>query len=105
MKNNKQELTAGDSSTNIQGYSVTVNQSGLNYSDVKSIALDVFNANFLELSENAKDTAVQRAEELVNQFLIKIEKEAPHLAYKVQEPDIQYALICEASLLIYKSHN
>jgi hypothetical protein len=93
MKNNKQELTAGDSSTNIQGYSVTVNQSGLNYSDVKSIALDVFNANFLELSENAKVTAVQRAEELVNQFLIKIEKESPHLAYKVQEPDIQYALI------------
>jgi hypothetical protein len=93
MKNNKQEITAGDSSTNIQGYTVTVNQTGLTYSDVKGIAIDVFKANFLELSEVAKATALKRAEELVNNFLRKIENEAPDLANKVQYPDVQFALI------------
>jgi hypothetical protein len=93
MKKNKQEITAGDSSTNIQGYSVTVNQNGLTYSDVKHIAIDVFKANFLELSEDAKATAVQRAEELVENFLANIEKEFSTLAHKVQEPDIQYAIV------------
>ncbi|MCF2649678.1 LPO_1073/Vpar_1526 family protein [Niallia circulans] len=94
MISNKKEIKAGDSSTNIQGEKVIVHQhNGLGYTEVKQVALDVFKNNFYELSESANKVAVERAEQLVDRFLSKIEKESPDEMEKIQNPDVQYSVI------------
>lgn len=89
----KQDINAGNDSTNIQGRKVIVYNQGLGYDQVRQIALDVFKANFYELSETAKATAIERAEELVNNLLSKLQNEAPETIDKFQYPDVQYAVI------------
>lgn len=82
---------AGDKSTNIQAGNITVSV-GASVSEVRAIALDVFRANFIELSGNAKDVARKRAEEITEDFLRNLQKQhAPGLA-QAQEPDFQHAL-------------
>ncbi len=88
-KNLKQE--GGKDSTNLQGQNVVINN-GINYSDAKEIALDVFKSNFLELSQTAAFVAKQRAEELVDEFLKKVVEKDPTKIDKIQDPDIQYAI-------------
>jgi len=91
MTNNKQTQKSGAHSTNVQVD--TVNNYGISYVDVREIALQTFKDNFYELSESAKKIALERAEELISSFLDKLEKESPSLINKIQEPDIQYAVI------------
>ncbi|MDQ6469482.1 hypothetical protein RB619_02420 [Flavobacterium sp. LHD-80] len=88
-KNLKQE--GGTDSTNLQGQNVVINN-GINYSDAREIALDVFKSNFLELSQSASLIAKQRAEELVDEFLKRIMEKDPEKINKIQDPDIQYAI-------------
>ncbi|CAH1054027.1 LPO_1073/Vpar_1526 family protein [Paenibacillus pseudetheri] len=92
MLGDKKEITAGDNSTNIQGKTVTI-YNGISYMDAREIALQTFKDNFYELSEVAKNTALERAEYLINRFLEKLQKESPELIRKIIEPDIQYAVI------------
>lgn len=94
MIGKRKEINAGDNSTNIQSEKVIVHQNnGLGYNEVKQIALDVFKSNFYELSDIANKVAVERAEQLVDKFLSKIEKESPDRIEKIQNPDVQYSLI------------
>lgn len=81
----------GESSTNLQGQNVTINN-GITYTDAKEIALDVFKSNFLELSQTAAITAKARAEELVDDFLKKLEVTDPSKIDMIQDPDMQYAI-------------
>jgi hypothetical protein len=90
-KNSKQNQESGNNSTNLQGQSVVVNQ-GISYSDAKEIAIDVFKSNFLELSKQASETAVARAEELVDSFVEKLEERSPESVESVKTPGLQYAL-------------
>jgi len=93
----RKEIQAGDESTNIQdSENVTVTNThnyGVTYADARQIALDVFKANFYELSEAAKATAVERAEQLVNNLMAKIQSQAPESISKIQYPDVQYAVV------------
>jgi hypothetical protein len=87
----KQTQQAGDKSTNIQADKITISY-GVSVSEVREIALDVFRANFIELSGEAKDIAAKRAEEVTETFLKKLqEQHAPGLG-QAQEPDFQHAL-------------
>ena len=53
-----QEQTASDGSTAFQaGGDIVITSTGLTYTEVKEVALDVFRANFYQLSGIAKDTA------------------------------------------------
>lgn len=88
-RNQKQE--GGDSSTNLQGQTIVVHQ-GISYADAKEIALDVYRANFIQLSQVASDTAKSRAEEITEGFLSKLQKEHPVGFEKANDPDFQYAL-------------
>lgn len=88
-KNLKQE--GGEKSTNLQGQNVNV-YNGISYSDARDIALDVFKANFLELSQNAATLAKERAEHLVDEFLNKMGESKPNKIDRIQDPDMQYAL-------------
>lgn len=93
MLDNDQKQTVEAGSTAIQaGGNVTITQSGLSYSDVQAIATDVYNANFYKLSSNAKEIARDRAEEITEEFLSKLQKEYPAGFEKAQDPDFQCAL-------------
>ncbi|MFZ5823630.1 MAG: LPO_1073/Vpar_1526 family protein [Bacillota bacterium] len=91
MLDKKQEQRVEQGSTAIQaGGNVTI--TGLTYSEVRNVALDVFRANFYELAGVAKETARARAEEITEEFLSKLEKEHPLGFEKANDPDFQYAL-------------
>lgn len=86
-----QKQQGGDSSTNLQGQSIVIHQ-GISYADAKEIALDVYKANFLELSQSAAKTARARAEELTDDFLTKLEKENKEAVAEMSTPGMQAAL-------------
>ncbi len=93
MLNKDQEQKVADGSTAIQaGGNVTITKAGLTYAEVRDVALDVFRANFYQLSGVAKETAKARAEEITEAFLSKLQKEHPAGLEKSDDPDFQYAL-------------
>lgn len=87
----KQEQRSGDNSTNIQAGEIAIYQ-GLTYAEVKTVALDVFRANFYELVGKAKEVARERAEEITEKFLRKLFAENPKGSLKADDPDFQYSL-------------
>jgi hypothetical protein len=91
MLNKDQKQNVAEGSTAIQaGGNVTI--TGLTYTDVKNVALDVFKANFYELAGVAKEIAKSRAEEITEAFLSKLKQENPDGFKKSDDPDFQYAL-------------
>lgn len=66
---------------------------GITEKDAKEVALKVFKANFMELSQTANDLAIQRAEELTNDFLGGIFKQSSEMMEKFAEPAFQYSFI------------
>jgi len=91
IKDDIQKQEGGDSSTNLQGKNITIHQ-GISYSDAKEIALDVYKANFIELSQNAAQIARERAEELTDSFLEKLQAENEAAIESMNEPSMQSAL-------------
>jgi hypothetical protein len=90
MLDKDQNQSVGQGGVAIQATgNVTV---GLSYSDAKSIALDVFNANFYKLSAEAMKVAEARAIEITDIFLEKLQAENPSGFEKGQDPDFQHAL-------------
>lgn len=81
----------GENSVNYQSEAITV-YNGISYADARNIALDVFKSNFLELSQKANELAQQRAEELSDNFLHKLNSEKPDKIGLIEDPDLQYAL-------------
>jgi len=93
MKNKEQKQEATNGSSAIQaGGDVNITNAGLTYSEVKEVALDVFRANFYELAGLAKQTARDRAEEITEDFLSKLQSENPSGFQKSQDPDFQTEL-------------
>ena len=85
----KQEGAEG--STNLQGQVVTI-YNGLSYSDVKDIALDVFKSNFILLKQEAAEIAIQRAEEITDDLLKKLNEKSPQSLDEFRQPSMQDAL-------------
>ena len=96
MKDNKNELTSGNGSTNIQGRDhLTVSQTnhyGISAGEARSLALDVFKANFFDLSKEAKVVAEERAEELTDKLIGKLKEEHQNFLEEFKNPDMQYML-------------
>ena len=92
MIKNKQEISAGDHSTNIQGSDVTVNQYGLKYSDIKDVAMDVFKSNFYDLGEKVEKLVNERAEEIINKYLKRLEEESPESIKNTEDPDVRFSI-------------
>jgi hypothetical protein len=80
---------SGDSSVNIQAKEINI---GLSYDEFRSIAQDVWEANFYRLSGIAIDTAKERAEEIVNKYLKELKKRNPEGLDVARDPDFQYSL-------------
>jgi hypothetical protein len=93
MLNKDQSQDVGDRATAIQaGGSVTVNNMGVSYSEAKSIAQDVFRANFYQMVGIAKDIAYKRMEEITDLILQKLQDQNPIGLVRAGDPDFQYAL-------------
>ena len=86
-----QNQKTGDNSTNIQAEKIEVSV-GMTYSEVKEVALDVFKANYLKLSEDASKTALERSIEITEKFLNKLENTNPQGINNAQDPDFQHSL-------------
>lgn len=90
-KSQTQEVESG--ATAIQaGGDVIVKNIGLTYSEVREVVLDVFRANFFELSGKANEIARSRAEEITENFLSKLQRDNPSGLLKAEDPDFQSAL-------------
>jgi hypothetical protein len=83
-----QKQSGGDDSINLQaGNDMTVYQ-GLSFEAVRQIALDVFDANFLRLTNDAADLASSRAEQITRDFLDEMQRRAPAALTNVGDPDM-----------------
>lgn len=91
IKDHVQKQEGGDSSTNLQGQTIVINQ-GISYSDAKEIALDVYKSNFLQLSKDAADLALSRAEELTDNFLKKFREQNDSAIGSMNDPGMQASL-------------
>lgn len=65
---------------------------GIKIEEARQIALDVFQANFYKLSEEAALKATGRAEELVNEFLKMLFEQKENMLEKLKDPAVQYTL-------------
>ncbi len=81
----------GDGSSNTQANEITIHN-GITYRDAKEIALDVYKANFLELQKSAAHIAKQRAEEITDAFLNKLQENNAEAISQMNEPGMQMAL-------------
>lgn len=90
MMRGKQSQEGGDSSLNIQAQGNV--SFGLDYSETRQVAMDVFRANFLELRDEAATLAFQRAEALINGFLQQAAADGLTEIPEGKNPDFQYAL-------------
>ncbi len=85
----KQE--GGKQSTNFQGQNVNVYH-GITYADAKEIALDVFKANFIQLKSDAARIAAERAEEITESILNRLNDKSPEILDTFEQPAMQDAL-------------
>ncbi|MCM3147002.1 LPO_1073/Vpar_1526 family protein [Bacillus pumilus] len=88
--NNKYKQNGGQNSVNLQGENVHYH--GLTYSDAKEIAQDVFVKNFHELSAEAGEVAKQRANEVLDDLMVKLEKIQDKVFESFRDPDVQYQI-------------
>lgn len=86
-----QKQEAGDGSTNLQSKSIVIHQ-GISYKDARDIALDVFKANSLELSQEAALTAASRVEKLTDDFLENLNEKHSESIKNLSQPAMQMAL-------------
>ncbi len=87
----KQSQKSGNDSKNYQ-VAGDLNINGLGYSDVKQIAIDVFQNNFEKLSKVAYKTALDRAEKITIKFLDMLKKEYPEGIRQAEYPAFQRTL-------------
>ena len=93
MLNNEQSQEVGAGAIAIQSTgSVSITNVGLSFLEVKEIALTVFENNFYKLAGKAKETAMNRAEDVTEKFVKKLQVENPSGISKSEDPDFQHAL-------------
>jgi hypothetical protein len=81
----------GYNSTGVQEQSITVSQES-SHRDAKEIALEVFNSNFITLTEEAAGIVKERAEEITNKIISKVIERHPEAIAEFKQPGMQYAL-------------
>lgn len=78
----------GDNSSNFQAAG-DIHLHGLDADEARNVALEVFRSNAIELAGVAQAVAVARAEELTNEFLRKLQEDAPSKIDSLSDPDMQ----------------
>lgn len=82
----------GDGALAIQAHrDVTVNV-GLNYENVRTVALDTFRAEFVKMLDMTGAIAEARATSLLNDYIARIERENRAVLNDAHDPDFRYSL-------------
>jgi hypothetical protein len=93
MLGDNKEIIAGDNSTNIQGNKVVVNQQyGMDYLQVRQVVMDVFKSNFYDLGGKVEKLVNERAEEILNKYLEKLQSTAPDSLSNTEDPDLRFVI-------------
>lgn len=90
MTKQSQEVEGGSSAYQAGG-DITVNH-GLTYQEARSLALDVFNANFYKLADEARTVAESRAREITDAALQKLAEKHPEGLESARDPGFQHSL-------------
>jgi hypothetical protein len=83
-----QEQSGGAGSTNMQASRDVVFHQGITVTEVRDIVLDLFKANFLEMTGAAEEKARERVEEITNEYLKQLGERNPAGLASVQDPDM-----------------
>lgn len=82
----------GDSIENKGNNNVIIQASGIDYNTIRQIFMDLFKANYLELSNKAADISIERIEAFGNKFLEELSCKHNDLFSKLENPSIQYSI-------------
>lgn len=86
-----QRQNSGDGSVQYQANNDIIIQQGPTYREIKEIAMDVFRANFFELSGMAKQLANERASQITDTLLHKLLQVSDGYRFS-GDPDFQYSV-------------
>lgn len=90
MTRGRQSQEGGDASVNLQAQGdITI---GLTYDQTRQVAMDVFEANFLRLRDEAAELVRERAESLLRSFLQEAARQGLPTIPEGRNPDFQYVL-------------
>src|SRR5690554_4505279 len=89
-----QSIDSGDNSINAQANRDVVihHQTGLTITQAKELYDVLFKENFVKLQSEAMQVAEHRAQELIDQYLLKLNEINPELLKNANDPDIQYVV-------------
>jgi hypothetical protein len=87
MRPRGQQQSGGTGSTNYQ-VGGNVVQVGVSAAEVRQIALDVYNSNYLNLSGIPEQVARARAESLTREFVDRVQSENPQHLSSMHDPDM-----------------
>lgn len=92
MNKSSQRQTTGDNATSLQSGRDIHYHEGMDYLQVKEVAMDVFKSNFYDLGEKVEKIIIERAEGFISKYLDKLKEEAPENLSNTEDPDIRFAL-------------
>lgn len=106
LMGNKQVQEVGDNSCAIQVHGDY--KAGLSYRDVKDICVDLIQANFPVLQEEARQISMQYVEEFGVKFFNRlVQEETEHVQERLKNPDVQAAInssVIHVARMTDKSH-
>lgn len=91
IKDQLQKQDSGDGSSQYQANNDLIINQGASYTEIKEIAMDVFKANFFELSGHAKGLANERANNITDTLLQKLLQVSDGFQFSA-DPDFQYSV-------------
>lgn len=90
------------------GRDLNISQSGLSYRDVKDICIDLIEANYPILREEARQVSIQYVEEFGGKFFERLQREdSKNTQEKLKDPDVQAAIttsVIHVARMTEKSH-
>lgn len=92
MKDEIQSQQAGDDSVNVQAKNIIIN-AGVTATEARDIALDIYRANFLKLSEAAASLATERVTRFTESFLEKLYAQDKKAIEQFETPALQMSLL------------
>lgn len=87
--NEKQRIKSGDESEIYQAGGDINFTEGISYTEVKDVAMMVFENNFLKLGDRVEEIVNERAEKLISDYLKRIMDEHPEAIVNTIDPDIR----------------
>lgn len=86
-----QSATGGSTAVQAGRDVIVTNTTGLTLMEARQVAIDVFNANFIRLADEAASIASERADALREKFFERLSRENPEGLQQAKDPGFQHA--------------